>query len=212
MSLPQIDTVIEAHDGFGNATLNFDITVAGGHSNLALLVAVFTNGTVSGMSRPGGGTWSELGAANGNGGLRGTLYRCMGPATGLATVTISFSVTPSSNVEVVAYSLYDVDPTTPTDGFVTATTGTLTVVTQSGDRAFSLCSATNDQPLVSGDTTSLDIGNFAFNGYAATHFDAPDTDAQFIWTELATGIALGINVNAVDSGAAKVGSMLTMFQ
>jgi len=122
----------------GIATIDESLKVAS-NSNRALFVLVGNDSslTVSSVSYTvgSGGVWAQVGSRT-NGVHINEIWSSVAPSTGSVTirVTLSGNITVDCNSNV--YSLYNVDQTTPADGYASAISGnTITAVQTSGGMA-----------------------------------------------------------------------------
>lgn len=202
---PSIPVVYDA-SGFSastgaNSTWNLTVTVGAGHTNtaLALLNALSDTGTASITSISGAGaTWSKVGTSQtGNGNERGgECWIGIGPlSTGSQTITVTLNTAVSNTGATGVWSLYGVDPITPTSATCySATSGSLAVPAAAGDIAVSIDVDSNNNNSVTGCTASTDQSSFAAIGVSMAHCATSPT-STFTWSAFATNsLVLGMDV------------------
>lgn len=180
------------------ATNLVDVSLTVASNSNRVLVAMLGNDTtltVSGIAFTAGsatGSWNKLGSIVSGGGTRELeIWTCVGPSTGSITVRATFSgnFTPTDGV-MGLYSLYNVDQTTPADGYVSDGSNavvTLSTTLSSGGMVLGMIvGGSAIQPIVTG---TQDYNNAVNQFWAIGHNAASGT---MTWSNAANG--RGINV------------------
>ncbi len=188
-------------DGVGGVTsFTCSVTVSGSNSNRALFVTIAweTAGpiTVTGVTtnQNSGASLTSVGSrASGDFGT--AIYRLANPDAATHTLTVTFSGNIISRAHAVAYSLYDVDQTTPEDNYTSATaSNALTQTSNTGDYAL-LSIAGNATPSSlspsSADSSTTSVA-FAHASGAAS--------ISWTWSGPAVRVANGCSVKAASGG------------
>jgi hypothetical protein len=193
-----IDTQNSALIADSGNTVSVTLTVAN-QSNRAL-VALIDNSqsrTVSGVTYTAGsgGAWTQLGTVlNPGAGVELEIWTSTAPSAGSITVqaTLSSNLGGGADAVMQLYSLYNVDQTTPADGYASAqSTETLDVSSSASAMALcSLCSVSNPDPIISG---TNDLSNNSNIFWRAAHFQTGPT-ATFTWTAATPRAINGCNV------------------
>lgn len=144
-------------------TIPVSLTVASGHSNLALvfLIASENNLTVSSVAGGGGGAWAKIDSVA-SAPFNFEIWALAGPSTGsvTATATMSGTITPDNNG--VLYSLYNVDQTTVADGYASGTGHSLSTTLSSGGMVIAQLDAGGDPGVIVTGTEDYNSVNNAF--------------------------------------------------
>lgn len=197
-----IDTQNSTLIAESGTTVSVTLTVAN-QSNRALvaLIGNSSSRTISGVAYTAGsgGAWAKLGSIlNGGAGVEYEIWSSVAPSTGSVTVQATFSSTINAGSDGVIemYSLYNVDQTTPVDGYASApSTETLNVTSDATGMALcSHISVSNPDPLSGGGTNDLSDANNNF--WRAAHFQTGPT-ATFTWVAASPRVINGCNVRAV---------------
>lgn len=146
-------------------TPSFTVGSGSNRAAVAMVNWVQTGITISSVTGAGG-TWTSAGARANNGSACGQIYKTAAPSSGSQTVTVNFSDTWGSQQVLVAVTASDVDQTTPTADYTSATgTSTTPSVTVpnvgSSDLILDICMMPGggaetigaDQTLIHNDTT-----------------------------------------------------------
>lgn len=178
-----IDTQNSAVIVDSGSAVSVTLTVAN-QSNRALVALVGNNQTktFSGVAYTAGsgGAWALLGS------IVTTQYEyeiwtSVAPSTGSVTVqaTLSSAIGGGADAIIQLYSLYNVDQTTPADGYASApATETLNVTSAATGMALcSFGSSSNADPIISGTNDLVDNQNLFWR---AAHFQTGPT-ATFTW-------------------------------
>ena len=177
----------------GGTTCDVTLTVAA-NSNRALTAKVSIDATASlssvAYTSGSGDAWTSVGSQV-SGDRKTYIYRSTNPSSGSVTVRFTFSLTFSGNFgRCRVDSYYNVDQTTPCDGFASGGTVTSLAVTSAvGDAAVLVTAANTDIGTVTPGTTD-ETGTF----YKMHRADGEAT-VTFTWTNGSRSVS-GCNINA----------------
>lgn len=190
MSVVTLDAVAYGETG-ANASWQVSLTITS-HTNPGLALDVFLDdtGAVSVQSVSGAGvTWSHVASGAGNGRFRGETWKGVGtPSTGAQLITITLTGAVSNDAGAYAWSVFNVDPTTPFSGSVFTTAGNAVLNLNAGDMALASQFDNNNNRTVTGCTSSTDDTGFSNVGHSAAHCTSTPT-STFTWS--------GFDVNSV---------------
>lgn len=134
-----IDSVGGRGESAGGTTFTCSVTVSGSNSNRALIVTVAweTSGpiTVTGVATDlnSGASFTSVGS-HANNPFGTHIFRLLNPDSGTHTITVTTSGSVINRANAHAFSLYDVNQTTPTQNFTSSiNVSSLTVNTTSGN-------------------------------------------------------------------------------
>lgn len=176
------------------ATNSQTITVAP-NVNKALIALIANDNTltVSGViyTAGSGGAWAKLNSfSTGNHEIE--IWSSVAPSNGSVTVQATYSGTITQDANLVLYSLFNVDQTTPLDGYVSgANVVTLTTTLSSGGLILAHVGANTNPGVI---ITGTEDYNDAFNEFWKTGHNA--ASGTVAWTTSGTGAMNVCNVRA----------------
>ena len=203
-----IDTFAKANGGNGITSLGVAITIAAGHTNLALVVMTGsssqTTGQISSVTG-GGATWGSPSNGVGNGTYEGGCCIGTAPSTGSQTITVNWAGTTTQSCGLAIYSLYNVNQSTPGGTPVFAIASPITVSgSTSGDLILFADFDTNNNQTLSGTGITQDQNAFGQIGTSSAHNDATSAhNACTVAAFTAQSVGVGVNIKQLAAGGSR---------
>ena len=197
------DAIGSRGDSSGGTTWTCSVTVSGSNSNRALFVTITweTSGplTVSSVAtnQNGGATLTQVGAGAAVSQYGTAIYRLINPDAATHTITVTMSGSIVNRGHAVAYSLYDVDQTTPAENYTNTTASNALTVTCPTDDYSLLCICGNANP------TSISPGttDTATTAIAHAHHISTGSSVAYTWSGPSVRTASGCSVKSAAAAA-----------
>lgn len=187
-------------------------------TNRAIVAIVMFNGSslpsITAVSYTAGGTsasaFALVGSRTGTNSA-GFIYASTNPDAS-ATVTVKVDLSGnlsagSQDMSLHLFSLYDIDQTTPCDGFVSGT-GVNTLAVTSATNNYTLCGAASPSGAIASWTSGTAAHEYINFGFANTAQQAGAATCTFTWNTSTN--ATGVACNIYASGAAPSGGQPAM--
>lgn len=151
----------------GTTATTGNFTVAS-NTNRALVCFVSNRSTLTGTAvaytAGSGGTFAMLDEVT-SGVYRTEVWYSVAPSTGTVAVQATYSGTITSDANIVCHSLYNVDQSTPLDGYAEGAAASISITKSTGGMAIALMMSSGDPgAITAGTLTYDDVNNEYFKG------------------------------------------------